>query len=105
VELGWNLDFLVGGRLTGLAGYRFDTRMPLHLRSLSLFHVALPPLLLWLLRRLGYDHRALLTQTVLTWVVLPATYRLTDCKENVNWAFGPGGRRRPSFRARSTWAC
>jgi hypothetical protein len=66
VELGWNLDFLVGGRLTGLAAYMFDRRMPLHLRSLSLFHVALPPLLLWLLRRLGYDRRALLTQTALT---------------------------------------
>jgi hypothetical protein len=90
LELGWNLDFLAGGRLTGLAGYMFERRTPLHLRDLSLFHVALPPLLLWLLRRLGYDRRALLTQTALTWALLPATYRLTDPEENVNWVFGPG---------------
>jgi hypothetical protein len=46
LELGWNLDFLASGRLTGLAGYMFERRTPLHLRGLSLFHVALPPLLL-----------------------------------------------------------
>ncbi|MEK0086104.1 membrane-associated protein [Benzoatithermus flavus] len=90
LELGWNLDFLAGGRLLGLAGYMFDSRKPAYLRALSLFHMALPPLLAWLLRRLGYDRRALVTQTALAWLVLPATYFFTDPEENINWVFGPG---------------
>jgi hypothetical protein len=91
LELGWNVDFLAGGRLLGLASYMFDPHEPAFLRALSLFHVALPPLLVWLLRRLGYDRRALVAQTALAWLVLPATYLLTDPAENVNWVFGPGG--------------
>jgi hypothetical protein len=66
LELAWNADFLSGGRLIGLAGYMFDHRLPLGLRALSLFHVALPPTLLWMLRRFGYDPRALPAQTALT---------------------------------------
>jgi hypothetical protein len=93
-EVVWNLSYvgrLVGGvRVGGLADYMFDRRKPLYLRALSLFHVALPAILLWLLHRLGYDPRAWIAQTLLAWVVLPATYLLTEPAENVNWVFGPG---------------
>ena len=63
-ELLWNLDFflrLITGRdVIGLdaTGYMFNPQPPLPVRLLSLFHVFLPPLFLWLVRRLGYQARA-----------------------------------------------
>ncbi len=95
-ELAWNLDFftrLIAGRgLTDLdaTGYMFNPAQPLWLRGLSLFHVFLPALLVWMLYRLGYDRRAWLAATLLCWVVLPATYLFTDPARNINWVFGLG---------------
>jgi hypothetical protein len=93
-ELAWNADFfgrLVSGRqLLGLSGYMFDAGTPRSLRALSLFHVVLPAVLLWLVFRLGYDRRAWLLQTLVALVVLPLTYALTDPADNVNWVYGPG---------------
>lgn len=67
-ELGWNLSYfarlLLGLRITSLADYMFDARRPVWLRALSLFHVFLPPLLIWLVARLGYDPRAFAAQTL-----------------------------------------
>lgn len=94
----WNLDFfarLVTGRhFFGLdaTGYMFNPALPLWLRALSLFHVFLPLLLLWLVRRLGYDRRALPAATALIWIVLPLSYWLTDPVSNINWVFGLGQR-------------
>lgn len=90
LELAWNLDFATRGRLLGLASYMFDPAKPLGLRALSLFHVALPPTLLWLLARLGYDRRAFLLQTLLVEGLLPLTYAVTEPRANINWVFGPG---------------
>ena len=93
-ELAWNVDFfgrlLTGRELLGLSGYMFDPSKPLGLRALSLFHVVLPAVLVWLVYRLGYDDRAWLFQTVVTLIVLPVTYRITDRADNVNWVYGPG---------------
>ncbi len=92
----WNVGFfgqlLTGRRVSGLTDYMFDAGLPRYLRALSLFHVVLPVLGLWLVARLGYDPRALAAQTVLAWVVLLLSYRLTDPKENVNWVFGWGAK-------------
>jgi hypothetical protein len=92
-ELVWNAAFfgrlLTGKRLVGLTDYMFDPAKPLYLRAISLFHVFLPLLLLWMVARLGYDSDAFIGQTLLAWVVVPLTYRLADPKvENVNWVFG-----------------
>jgi len=65
-------------------------RQSRYLRALSLFHLALPPTLLWLLYRLGYDPRSFVRQTVLTLVLLPVTWLLTTPEQNVNWVYGPG---------------
>ena len=92
LELAWTIDFLVGGRFIGIAAYMYDSKLPLYLRSLSLFHLALPPTLLFLLYRFGYDRRALIYQTLLTWVVLIVTYVATDPEKNINWVFGPGNK-------------
>lgn len=89
LEAAWNVDFALGGRY-GLADYMCDRRRSRFLRGLSLFHVALPPTLLWMLGRFGYDRRSLARQTLVTWALLPLTYALTDPAKNINWAFGPG---------------
>ena len=95
-EILWNASFfgqlLTGRRVSGLTDYMFDESLPRYLRALSLFHVILPVLILWLMVRLGYDERALVAQTVLAWVVLTLTYWLTDPKLNVNWVFGWGAK-------------
>jgi hypothetical protein len=93
-ELGWNIDFfgrlLTGRPLFALSAYMFDRARPRYLRALSLFHVVLPPLLVWIVYRLGYDRRAWAWQSLLAVVVLAITYWITDPRENVNWVHGPG---------------
>jgi len=95
-ELGWNVDFFlrlaIGADLVGLnaTGYMFNPDYPRVLKALSLFHVFLPVLLLWLVARLGYDRRALPAQTLLTWVLLPVCYAFTGPERNLNWVFGLG---------------
>jgi len=74
-----------------LSAYMFDSKISPPIRALSLFHVVLPVILVWLLYRFGYDTRALVPQTVLAWIVLPTSYFLTKPSENVNWVYGPGG--------------
>jgi len=95
-ELLWNVTLftrlLTGIRVSGLADYMFDTRIPKWIRTLSLFHVVLPVLMLWMLHRLGYDPRALPAQTALAWVILPLTYAVTKPEDNINWVYGPGAR-------------
>jgi hypothetical protein len=91
----WIIDFLIGliagSPVIGLSAYMFDSKIPLPIRALSLFHVVLPILLLWLLYRLGYDRRGLLAQTLLAWIVLPLSYFLTKRTDNVNWVYGVSG--------------
>lgn len=89
-EIGWTLDLLSGARLFGMVDYMAEPERPLYVRSLSLFHVALPVVMILLLRRLGYDRRALVSQMLLAWVVLPVTYLVTDPADNVNLVFGFG---------------
>jgi hypothetical protein len=93
-ELAWNVDYFLrlatGVSLIGLTSYMFDATIPLFIRGLSLFHVALPLLLIWMLSRLGYDDRALLWQTLVAVVVLPLSYLFSNPRENVNWVYGFG---------------
>ena len=95
-ELAWNADFfgrlLMGRHLFGLSEYMFDPKRPGWLRALSLFHVVLPIVLVWMVHRLGYDRRAWLFQTLAALVLLPLTFVLTAPAENVNWVYGPGSR-------------
>jgi hypothetical protein len=94
LEALWNIDFFfqlaTGKSLIGLSAYMFDPKIPLFIRGLSCFHIALPLLLLWTLHRLGYDHRAFVWQTVVALAVLPLSYLVTNAQENVNWVYGFG---------------
>ena len=94
LELVWNVDFwgrlATSKSLIGLSAYMFDPKIPLFIRALSFFHVALPILIIWLLFRLGYDHRAWLWQSLAALVVLPSSYLTTNPRENINWVYGFG---------------
>ena len=93
-EMAWNVDYFfrlaTGVSLIGLTSYMFDRKIPLFIRGLSLFHVVLPLLLIWMLSQLGYDGRALLWQTLVAVMVLPLSYFLSNPRENVNWVYGFG---------------
>jgi hypothetical protein len=99
-ELIWNVDFfarlLVSRSLPGMdaTAYMFKAT-PAYVRVLSLFHVFLPVLLLWLVWRLGYDRRAFGATTVVTWIVIPLSWFVTDPVQNLNLVYGFGSPPRP----------
>lgn len=73
----WLVDFgahLLGMHMLGLTGYMFDRHLPLFTRGLSLFHGWLPLVLIWLLRRLKYDQRALYAWTMLAGALVMGSY-------------------------------
>jgi hypothetical protein len=90
----WMAEFVVqlttGWSITGMTNYMFDQDRPIYLRALSLFHLWLPPLLVWQVLRLHYAPRALWSTVVLGVCVLILTYLLSDPARNINWAFGLG---------------
>jgi hypothetical protein len=81
--------FLFGKPLTGGTEYMFDPTIPLAVRLLGFYHVAVPVLLLWAVRRLGYDRNALKYQIFTTCVVVPISYFWRP-EYNVNFARGIG---------------
>ncbi|TWU29494.1 hypothetical protein Pla144_02720 [Bythopirellula polymerisocia] len=100
-QMFWCLDFLVtiiGHPITGMTAYMFDENLSLFARGLSFFHFWLPLLLVWLVWRLGYDRRALVRWTLLTWVLqvvcffgMPAPPAPADDPNlpvNINYVYG-----------------
>ena len=87
----WAIDFF-GRLLTGhhplaVTNYMWDPQYPLVTRLLSLYHLAWPVLLLYCLRRLGYDRRAWAFQAGIAGIVLVVCRLWTDPAKNVNFAF------------------
>jgi hypothetical protein len=80
-----------GKHVIGGTEFMFDTRVPLYLRLMSLFHLVMPPLLLWAVRRVGYDKRGWKYQTLTAWVVAPINYFWRP-EFDINWARGPFSR-------------
>lgn len=106
----WCVDFLVllcGGKFSGMTSYMFDSHRSLFLRELSLFHGWLPFLLFYLVRKTGYDRRALLGWTIICIVLCliayfllpPAGAILADPKlpRNVDYVFGMDDAKAQSF--------
>lgn len=90
----WGIDFLFtlymflsGHSSLGFTRYIFNHQLPLGLRLLSLFHIALIPILFWLLFRLGYDKRAWPFQVALTWIVIWVTWFIVPESNNINLVF------------------
>ncbi len=94
-ELLWNVSLfcrlLFGVRITGIIDYMLEPERPLHLKLVSLFHIPMPLILVWLVWTLGYDPRALPAMTAISSIVLPLTWAITDPRRNINWVHGPGG--------------
>ncbi|MDQ2076253.1 hypothetical protein [Marinimicrobium sp. ABcell2] len=91
LELVWVLDFLTLGNVIGVAAYMFSPDTETHIRFLSgLFHLALPPVMLFMLIRFGYDPRALRLQIVIAVVAIPLSYWFGTPESNINWSYGPG---------------
>lgn len=94
LEIIWNIDFffqlITGNQLVNLTNYMFDEKLSLFLRGLSLFHVFLPAIVIWLLIKWGYDTKAVYWQWALAWIVLPITFLVSDPQENINWVYGLG---------------
>jgi hypothetical protein len=90
----WSIDFLgslfAGQSILGLSTFMFDATYPIELRLLSLFHLWLPWLLVWMVFQFGYDRRALVVQTIVCWVVLVLSYLVSTAEENLNWVFRLG---------------
>ena len=83
------IAFFFGKHLIGGTEYMFAPAIPLPVRLLGLYHFAVPLLLLWTVRRLGYDHNALKYQVFITCVVVPINYFWRP-EYNVNFARGIG---------------
>lgn len=95
VQVAWSVDYftalLWGSHPIGGTEYMFDKNYPQWMRAMSLFHVAVPPLLLWGLYRVGFDRRGIVLQTGFIWLLLPLTYVVADEVQNVNWLWAPFG--------------
>jgi len=95
-ELAWNIDFF--GRLffgiDAVPGpgttYMFDADKSIWIRVISLFHVFLPFVIVWFVRRVGYEERAIAWQVLFLWIILPISYVVGGPEENLNWTYGFG---------------
>ncbi len=90
VDLAWTLDvtwrLVLGKHLIGGTEYMWDARFPLWVRLLSVFHLFWPLLVVWTLRRVGYDRRGWLLQSAIAAVLLVVS-RLVQPALNINFAY------------------
>ena len=84
LDVAWRLFF--GVHLIGGTEYMWDPLYPLWVRLLSTYHVVWPVLLIWAVRRVGYDRRAFWFQSGLAVVVIILS-RFGDPVRNPNMAF------------------
>lgn len=92
-EVLWNVDYvlrlLLRRRITGLTEYMFDPSIPLWLRGVSLFHVPLPLVLLWLVAAYGYPALSLVVSVGVGGLVLILSFLCATPEKNINWVYGP----------------
>lgn len=89
----WVVDVLVRiishHHIIGGTEYLFDAHYPIWVRAMSLFHAALPIVLLAAIRRNGYDSRGFRVQVAIAAIAMIAS-RFADPAKNINFAFtGP----------------
>jgi hypothetical protein len=98
---------ITGTSELGLLDNMFDSRIPVFVRGLSLFHGWMPLLLLWMLARLGYDRRAVWVQSVAVMLVFVATFVLLSeaagAAGNVNFVLGSAAGQAPSVVSGWFW--
>lgn len=95
VGAGWLLDLIpaliTGGETAVFTGYMFNPEIPLIARVVSLYHVALPVLVIWLCVRIGYDSRGPWLQSLIGALAIIATWLLTEPYRNINLIWQPPG--------------
>ena len=112
----WCADLLgtaIGKPLIGMTAYMFDDHIPRVARGISMFHAWLPFLLLYLVRKLGYDRRALVAWTVLAWTLItisylfipgpPALAAAPNTPVNVNYVYGLSDAAPQGFMRELAW--
>jgi hypothetical protein len=71
--------------------YLWDASIPWLARALSVYHVFVPLLLLQVVRKTGYDRRALVAQLALTLIVMAISVLAATPQNNLNYLYhGPG---------------
>lgn len=94
-QIAYTLDVagraLFGRHLIGGTEWVFnDATIPAYIKAISVgMHLLAPPVLLWALRRLGYDRRALACQAATALVLLPICWLVSDPVTNLNWVYKP----------------
>jgi len=99
INLMWIADVGHGALGLGhsaLSDYMFQDWRPLGVRLLSLFHLASPPILFFVVLRVGYDRRALAAWSLIAivamlvsyWCLPPPGPDWVTRKVNVNWVYG-----------------
>lgn len=112
----WVIDFgarAAGFKLLGMTDYMFNPSLPLFTRALSSFHGWLPFLLVYMLRRTGYDHRAYVVQIgiglALIWACFffapmpPAPVDQPNLAVNVNYVWGPDDHHPQTWMPAAAW--
>ncbi len=95
IQFAWIVDattrLVAGFHPIGGTEYMFEATQPLLGRMMSLFHVFIPVLLLWVLWRLGHDRRGWRLQCLICWLVLPLSFWIGQPEANINWLWAPFG--------------
>jgi hypothetical protein len=84
LDVGWRL--VAGHHLVGGTEYMWDAHYPLGVRLLSTFHIVLPLALIWAIRMLGYQRRALALQSAIMAALLIFS-RFLPPALNMNYAY------------------
>ena len=91
----------------GMANYMFEPEFSHFTRIISLYHGWLPFVLLWGVRRLGYDRRAVWAQTGFAWLLLLLSYGLTSDPHgpagNLNMVYGLSPTEAQSWMSPGLW--
>lgn len=94
-EIVWAADFVprlaLGRRAMGFTEYFWTGDRPAWVRALTLYHLILPPLLWWLVGRLGYDRRGFAAWCALAGGVVLAVLLVADPRRNLNQLWGISG--------------
>jgi hypothetical protein len=84
-DVAWRL--LTGDFLFGATAYMWEAKYPLFTRLLSTYHVFWPLLVLYCVKRAGYDRRGWPLQTAIAAAGITIARLATPAEENVNFAF------------------
>jgi hypothetical protein len=90
-EIIWGSDFftalVTGWHPFGATAYMFDAQYALFIRTMSLFHIVVPIVLVWMVYKLRYDRLAFLAQSLFSAVIFVVTYNVTEPASNINCVF------------------